>query len=227
MTGSEIDASRLKKLVPEVPIYVIPAAVDTSQVSAFRNIEGGNLFTYANLNSPGGLESLRWFAKEVLPKLKAHYGNRPLPRIVVSGNQTLLKKSSLLQRNKTIDFLRATGLAVYPEPRSVLTHLSEAAVVFFPIQAGPDMRYRILESMAAAKPVVATGRAALGLVLSPTYDIYIADRADSFASALVRLLRDPVAREEIGMRAAKTAREKYDWRCSRGVLDGLLSSIDL
>jgi glycosyltransferase involved in cell wall biosynthesis len=72
---------------------------------------------------------------------------------------------------------------------------------------------RILEAMAAGRPVVTTGRGAAGLVLTPTVDAFVAETPDAFTLAIVRLLENPALHSEIRNNALRTVRSQYDITC--------------
>jgi glycosyltransferase involved in cell wall biosynthesis len=208
----DIDASKLRKIAPNASIFVIPYSVDSPQYERVRSNEGFTLLFSGTLTYRPNVEGLHWFAKEVLPRLRAALGDQ-LPRIVVAGS------------NPDAEFvrhLRSSGIEVYANPVSMVPLLAEAAVVFVPIRTGSGTRLKILEAMAAGRAVVSTGKGAEGLTLTPSHDIYIADRPDSFTSAILRLLREPKLRQEIGAHAAKTIQRQYDWRCARGLVEQVL-----
>jgi glycosyltransferase involved in cell wall biosynthesis len=211
----DIDATRLHRLVPEKAVYVIPSSVDCRSYETLRCKTGSALLFYGQLNEPNNIAGLHWFMDEVLPRLKNALGAR-LPRIVVAG---IFAPESLVAR------LNSSGIQTRVNPASVRQVLEEAAVVFFPVLGGRDARIKILESMAAGRPVVTTAHGTEGLTLSPGFDIAIADDADAFTSELLKLIESPALREEMGTNAARTVETRYDWRCVRGMVENLIASI--
>lgn len=215
VAASDIDASRLSKLAPGVPVHVIPNSIDVSTYRDIRTGTGRSLFFSGSLHQEGNLEALRWFASEVMPRLKLALGSQ-LPSIVVAGSHP---------SSDTRDFLQRAGIEVRSNPDSMIPFLADAAVVFAPIRSGSGTRLKILEAMAAGRAVVSTGKGAEGLVLSPTYDIWIADGADRFASAILHLLQDEQCRTEMGQRAAETIEQRYDWRQVRSHVYSVLDHL--
>jgi len=88
--------------------------------------------------------------------------------------------------------------------------MQRMSVIIAPLFAGGGMRIKVLEAMALGKPVVATTIGAGGIDAQHDRDILIADDVDSFANAIVRLLREPVTRARIGAAARATVAERYD-----------------
>jgi glycosyltransferase involved in cell wall biosynthesis len=213
---SDIDASKLHKLAPEAKIHVIPNSLDCGDYQPLRAQPGKTLFFSGTLDYYPNIEGLHWFTREILPRIRSVMGSG-MPRVVVAGKSPSAELTSLLSDS---------GIELYSNPPSILPFLSESAVVFVPLRSGSGTRLKILEAMAAGRAVVSTGKGAEGLVLAPSYDIWIADRTDAFASAICRLLKDQTLREEMGARAALTAEQRYDWRQARTVLDELLSALE-
>jgi polysaccharide biosynthesis protein PslH len=212
---SDIDASKLHKLAPEARIHVIPNSVDCDDYVPLRANPGQTLFFSGTLDYGPNVEGLQWFAREILPRVRCNLGPS-MPRVVVAGKNPSPELAHQLQ---------ASGMELHANPASMLPLLSEAAVVFVPLRSGSGTRLKILEAMAAGRAVVSTGKGAEGLVLAPSYDIWIADRPDAFASGICRLLEDKQLRSEMGGNAARTAEQRYDWRRARSTLESLLSAL--
>jgi glycosyltransferase involved in cell wall biosynthesis len=212
---SDVDAHRLQRLAPKAPIHIIPNSVDCEAYAEARTRPGRTLFFSGTLNYAPNVEGLVWFTAEVLPRLKAALGAE-MPRVVVAGANPTPEILSRLGR---------AGVEVVPNPPSMLPYLADAAVVFVPIRSGSGTRLKILEAMASGRAVVSTGKGAEGLVLSPTYDVFVADQADTFTSAILRLLRNPQLRAEVGVHAVRTIEEHYDWRCARPLIEKLFASL--
>jgi glycosyltransferase involved in cell wall biosynthesis len=208
VVSSDLDASRLQKMVTNIPIHVIPNTVDSHIFKNLRTNAGQTLFYPANFYSQNSVKNLNWFCNEIMPRLHAALGDQT-PRIVVAGAGPL-------------PAINWPGIEIHPHSSSILPFLSEAAIIIMPLRSEDNARSRILEAMAAGKAVVSTGKALSGLILSPSHDIWIADQADAFASAILRLLREPELRLKFGQCAAQTIDERYDWRALRTRIHSLL-----
>ena len=215
VAASELDAKRLARIAPGAEVHLIPNTVDHESFEPARSVQGKTLFFSGSLSHPTNVEGLKWFIAEIVPRLRARLGDR-IPPIVVAGSNPSVELQGVLRRQ---------GITVHANPPSMIPYFSNAAVVFVPIRSGGGTPLKILEAMAAGKPVVSTGKATEGLVLAPTYDILIADNADSFATAILRLLENPQLRTDMGIHAAKTVLSRYDWRCAREVISDLLRSL--
>jgi glycosyltransferase involved in cell wall biosynthesis len=65
--------------------------------------------------------------------------------------------------------------------------------------------------MAMGKAVLSTTIGAEGLPVHPGQDILIADDPEKFADTAIRLLGDPVRREELGRTARELVNRTYSW----------------
>jgi glycosyltransferase involved in cell wall biosynthesis len=70
---------------------------------------------------------------------------------------------------------------------------------------------KILEAMALHTPVIATSKGAEGLAAKDGVHLLIADTAQAFAEATIRLLSDPQLRRQLADQSYELVRTKYDW----------------
>jgi glycosyltransferase involved in cell wall biosynthesis len=91
-----------------------------------------------------------------------------------------------------------------------------------PIFSGSGVRLKILEYMAAAKPVVSTIEGAEGIKVSDGEDIIFAKRPGEFSEKILYLLRNPAMAEIIGRAAEKNISENYSWQKTMQALNETL-----
>ncbi|HET8541888.1 MAG TPA: glycosyltransferase [Anaeromyxobacter sp.] len=96
---------------------------------------------------------------------------------------------------------------------------ARAAVIAAPLAAGSGTKLKVLEAMAAARPVLTTPIGAEGLGLTPGVHAEVAP-LEGFARVLGELLRDP-ARQA---RLAAAGREWAEARYSMGVLERIVGA---
>src|SRR5205823_2264202 len=106
--------------------------------------------------------------------------------------------------------LESTSVEVTGRVPDVAQHLREATVVAVPLRIGGGTRLKIYEAMAAGKAIVSTTVGAEGLEVHHGRDIVLADEPQSFADAVLTLLRDENCRRTYEVAAAELA-SKYDW----------------
>ncbi len=81
-----------------------------------------------------------------------------------------------------------------------------------PIRSGSGTRLKILEYMAAGRPVVSTTKGAEGLGAISGTHFSVADSDEDFAAEIIRLVRDPALAESLGSRAREYVRGRFSWR---------------
>jgi len=154
-----------------------------------------------------------WFGREVLPRVWAAV---PEARFVIVGKNPPAEVVALGGDPRVV----VTGYAADARP-----YLAAADAFVVPLHAGGGMRVKILDAWLWGLPVVSTSTGAEGIEVRDGENLLIADGAEAFAAATVRVLRDGELNE--GLRAAGRAwvEEKYAWqavyRRVDAVYDGL------
>jgi polysaccharide biosynthesis protein PslH len=108
---------------------------------------------------------------------------------------------------------------------SVAPYLARAAVVTAPVRLGGGMRVKVVEALAAGKPVVATGLAAEGLSARHRHELLIADGDEEFAAAIASLLRDEEPRRALARRAHAWAARELTWTAMANRYDDLYGGL--
>jgi glycosyltransferase involved in cell wall biosynthesis len=89
--------------------------------------------------------------------------------------------------------------------------MERAAAYIVPLRVGGGTRLKIYEAMALEKPIVSTTIGAEGLPVTDGNELRIADTPESFAAAVVELLKDQETAKAMGNRAAAVVRSKFGW----------------
>lgn len=150
------------------------------------------------------IHGLEWFVTEVLPLLHA---SRPNLKLKIAG----------LDPGPRVLALRSERVEVIGPVKDPAEHLHSAACSIAPLFIGGGTRIKILESLAAACPVVSTSAGAEGLTLPPDSAI-IADGADAFSRALLSILDDPKSAETAALCASAVMHERHSWGASASAL---------
>jgi glycosyltransferase involved in cell wall biosynthesis len=217
MVCSNYDRDVLHRLNPDLPIFVIPNAVDTDLYCPRADIARSN--KVLTLLFQGGMDwfpnrdAVEFFAETILPLVRAEC---PEVKFVVAGRNPPARLVEKLSESHGVEF---TGTV--PDMRP---YLSAATVVVVPLRFGSGTRIKILEACAAGRPVVSTDIGAEGLELENGKDIIIADNPDEFARAVIALLRDPERGEAIGRSARSLIVERYSPAVLKNSLDGVVSN---
>lgn len=89
-------------------------------------------------------------------------------------------------------------------------YVKAADICLAPLFTGSGTRLKLLEYMAAGRPVVSTPKAAEGLQVTPGAELQIAE-SDAFAEAIESLGREPERAAALGARGQSFVRKHYDW----------------
>jgi sugar transferase (PEP-CTERM/EpsH1 system associated) len=200
---SDAEAACFVRLAPECAgrIGAMPNGVDLAQFApgqlwpdpyapGARNL----VFTGAMDYRPN-IESMLWFAREVMPRLRA--GSIHLT--IVGANP------SRAVRDLAGPLVTVTGRV--PDVRPYLAH---AAAVVAPLRIARGIQNKVLEAMAMGCTVIASPEAQEGIAALPGRDLLVADGAAAMAQTLSAVLGG--AYPDMG-RAAREAMERHhDWQ---------------
>jgi glycosyltransferase involved in cell wall biosynthesis len=89
--------------------------------------------------------------------------------------------------------------------------IAEAGVYVAPLRMGGGTRFKLLEAMALARPIVSTTLGAEGFGVQAGRELLIADAPGGFAQAVLALLDDPARAEALGRAGRAFVRAGYDW----------------
>jgi len=115
--------------------------------------------------------------------------------------------------------------AGYVPQERLRRYLGAAHICLAPICSGSGTRLKILEYMAAAKPIVTTAKGAEGIEASDGREITVAE-PPAFVERILALTDAPATAAALGDAARRLVRERYDWDRSikplwRGVVERL------
>jgi glycosyltransferase involved in cell wall biosynthesis len=152
------------------------------------------IFTGSFSYSPN-FEAMIWFVNQVYPLIQAQ---APEVRLMITGDQS--DRVLPLVKNVTL-----TGLVDDVRPL-----IARSWVSLVPILTGGGTRLKILEAMALHVPVVSTEKGAEGLDVKDGQHLLIANTPESFAEAVLCLVKDHHLRRRLVDSAYGLVRERYD-----------------
>jgi polysaccharide biosynthesis protein PslH len=144
------------------------------------------------------VEGALWLGRKVWPLVRAV---RPDARLLLVGRQPAPAVRDLAGPD-----VEVTGTV--PDVRPLL---ARARCTVAPLSAGGGSRLKILESLAAGRPVVSTRVGAEGLDDVVAHGIVIADDPRSFADAVIALLDDANLAERVGKEGHNRVATRYTW----------------
>jgi len=211
---SDADANVIRALLDsqfairnsQLPVTVIPNGVDTDlfvpsddEVCAKPQAEFAMVFA-GKMDFRPNIDAMTWFCTEILPRIRAEI---PRAHLVIIGQKPAPRVVALREQQG----VEVTGWV--PDTRP---YIADAAVYVVPLRMGSGTRLKVLEAMAMGKAIISTARGVEGIALTPDREAVITDTPDTFARAVIALLRDPERRRTLGRAARALAESKYDWR---------------
>ncbi len=201
---SRAEAEAFRKIAPDARRIVdVPNGVDTEFFGATERrpahpptpllVFVGQMDYFANV------DAVRWFGREVFPKIKAAY---PGARFRIVGRNPTEEVEDL----KSIDGVEVTG----PVP-DVREHLDEATLVVAPLRIARGIQNKVLEAMAARAPVVASPAAFEGIEGEPDVHAAVADGVEAQVAAILALIADRDRRKAMAARARTLVEKTYAW----------------
>jgi len=160
------------------------------------------------------IEGARWFAADVFPQIRRA---APKATFYVVGS----KPTAEVKRLEQLDGVKVTGFV-----DDIRQYIGAAAVCVVPLRIARGIQNKVLEAMAMGRPVVSTSQALEGIKAVAGHDLLQADNADSFAEAVIELLRNREKAESLGRSARRCVEQFYAWDQNLSVLDKVLSRRD-
>ena len=193
--------------------YYRSIASDASRIKVFSNVIDLDMYKN-NFETPTGLKkpyiylagsfwknspmenAARWMITEVFPIVKQQISDVHLC-ILGKGSDTVLSD------------VEQESIYITGKVASVLPYLCNSDVAVVPLKWESGTRFKILEAGVCKIPIVSTTLGAEGIPARHEKEILIADSAEEFAGAVVRLINDRIFAEEIAGSCKKLIEEKY------------------
>jgi glycosyltransferase involved in cell wall biosynthesis len=163
-----------------------------------------------HLAYPPNADAVAWFARSVLPLVRARV---PKAFLTVLGGDAPAGLSALAG----LPGLRFAGFV-----KDTLPYLDRAALSVCPVRTGAGRQNKLLEAFAAGLPAVATSLSAQGAEARDLEHLLVADEPAAFASAVVRLLEQPRLGQALARKARILARSRYLWPRNAAILEAAM-----
>lgn len=209
---SETERDLFARLAPgtRAKLHVIANGVDTDYFQAAAPPSGAPVIVFCGrMDYRPNVEGADWFAREVLPRVRAA-SPRAAFRIVGSAPTGAVLALAALP-----------GVEVTGAVPDVRPHLAQAAVVVVPLRIARGVQNKLLEGMAAGRPVVATPQALDGIAARPGREVLVAGDAAAFADEVGAVLGGE-APADLGARARDFVLRRHRWGAQLEALDRLI-----
>ena len=154
-----------------------------------------------------------WFLDFVWPRLREAH---PALRFGVVGARP---GARLLRRHG------GDGVIVTGRVADIRSWLCAAHVAVAPMRIARGVQNKVLEAMAAGRPIVATAAAAEGLSIRAGVEYARADTPDAIAAEALQFLENADRRRAFGAAARRAAVERYSWTAQLAPLSEAISHL--
>ncbi|MGB5484358.1 TIGR03087 family PEP-CTERM/XrtA system glycosyltransferase [Parasphingorhabdus sp.] len=160
------------------------------------------------------VQAVQSFSKEVMPDILARF---PDTRFAIVGRAPSDKVKQLDKKNGTL---------VIGAVDDIRSWIKAADVVVAPLRIARGIQNKVLEAMAMAKPVVASGCAAEGINATSGKHLLVARSIDEEVQLVCDLLDDPERARSLGEQARELIHSHYSWQSQLAALPALCGVSD-
>jgi len=192
------DARALAAQGAATEIVRIPFGTDFAERSFGSGAGDDDVLFVGNFVHPPNVDAAERLVRSIFPAVRRRH---PGSSLHVVGDRPPVKLRAVA----------GDGVFVTGRVPNLVPYVERAAVVAAPIRFGGGMRVKVLEALAAGKPVVASSLAVEGLDVEDGDQLLVADSDEEFAERIAALLADPELRARLGERARAWARDNLTW----------------
>jgi sugar transferase (PEP-CTERM/EpsH1 system associated) len=200
---SNEDAASLQHIAPSLTPIIVPNGIDLADYQPPDSLrpaqDGIRLVFTGKMDYRPNIDAALWFIEDIFPKIRAV---RPEAQFFVVGQKPPHKLQRLGGHNGVV----VTGMVEDPRP-----YIAGAAIYVAPLRMGGGTRFKLLEAMALARPIVSTSLGAEGFAVRDGEELLLADTPAEFAAAVLKLLTSPAEAEAIARAGRAFAQASYDW----------------
>jgi glycosyltransferase involved in cell wall biosynthesis len=202
---AERDATSVRDLVPDARVEVIPNGVDASHEPAPAT-DRPVLGFHGVFDSNANVDAARNLVREVLPIVRRSV---PKAQVLIVGRRP----------PRAVRSLAGQGVEVVADVHDIGTELAKMAVHVDWMTSGSGIKNKVLEAMAAGRPVVASALGAEGIGEGP--GLLVADSVAAAAEIVVGLLNDPAAAQETGRAGRERVIADFSWETNAARVEAL------
>ena len=192
------DATHLKKMGCTRPILHVPYVLPLEKIQPEEPEGPNNVFFHIGaMDWEPNIEAVRFLTQKIWPMIREQ---RPDAQLRLAG------------RNMPQNYLSADGIRVDGEVPDAKAYMRENGILLTPLLSAGGMRVKLVEAMALARAVVSTSIGLEGIPAVNGIHAAVAETAEAFAAAAIRMYDDAAWRGKIGQAARQLVMENFDRR---------------
>nr|WP_261789514.1 glycosyltransferase [Xanthomonas oryzae] len=159
---------------------------------------------------PPNVDAVQWFISAIFPQVRAQ-----LPDVVFHCIGADLPDALKLLADE------CTGVQLHGHVPDLVPFMDNARIAVAPLRFGAGVKGKINLSMAHGQPVVGTTCAVEGMHLRDGEDVCVADDANAFAAAIVRLYQDAALWQRLADNGLRNVAEYFSLDAARATVRAL------
>lgn len=195
---SDGDARDLAALAPSTRIAVIPNGVDVESFAPAPGVQKSGIAFVGGMSWFPNADAMEYFAKDILPLIRARDH---------AVTVTWVGRAS----PSDIERFARVGIRLTGHVDDIRPFVYSAACYVVPLRIGGGTRLKILDGWALGKAIVSTSIGCEGLDAVDGKNILVRDDPQSFAAAIMTVLRDSGLRTSLERNGRRTAEQRYSW----------------
>ncbi|MCT8360076.1 glycosyltransferase [Xanthomonas citri pv. anacardii] len=156
---------------------------------------------------PPNVDAVQWFISEIFPQVRAQ-----LPEVVFHCIGADLPDALKLLADE------CPGVRLHGHVPDLVPFMDSARIAVAPLRFGAGVKGKINLSMAHGQPVVDTTCAVEGMHLRDGEDVCVADDAEAFAAAIVRLYQDATLWQRLADNGLRNVAEHFSLDAARATV---------
>ena len=198
VTLTEVDKQILERHLPQKTIFASPAVIATTGVKSVAFTPAHDLVFVGGCDHFPNVDGILWFCNEIMPILEKNNSHTCLH---------IVGKWDEASRQLVHQLCPQAQFAGFVEN---LNQFLNGKISIVPIRIGSGMRIKILDSVAAATPLVTTSKGCEGLPLQDGRDCIIADTPIAFAKGITALQENTTLQQQLALSATETMQQHMD-----------------
>jgi len=197
---SPAERSALVDRCPGANVHVVSNGVDCDVFQPLEGEEEASRIVFTgHMGVFHNVDAAAYLANSVLPLVRREF---PDLRLRIVG-------ASPCRRVRGLH--RPPAVTVTGFVPDLNLELNRGAVFVAPLRFSAGVQNKVLEAMAAARPVVTTSTVARGLDADPGRHLLVAESAEDFAGRITGLLADAGRRTTLGAAARRFVKDRFSW----------------
>ncbi|MDN5925324.1 MAG: glycosyltransferase, partial [Xanthomonadales bacterium] len=173
--------------------------------------ERADLLFIGGFQHPPNSDAMLWFVGDILPRILLQL---PQVRLHLVGSKM----------PDNIKALASDAVIVHGFVENIEPLLDGCRISVAPMRYGAGVKGKVNMAMSYGLPVVATPMAVEGIDAVDGEDVLVADNADAFAAAVLRLYNDDALWLKLSQGGADNVRQQFSFATARAALQRLLAT---